>query len=270
LIGVKTIRKTYVLMAAALVMFAAVPAAIGADLTDVGFLDQAAIGALPPFQRANAQMAQYQQQLQQQAASAIKSAKNDAERQQLYMQYQQKFANRQREVLGPLFARAQTAIAQVSSNKGLSVVVDKRIVIYGGQNITGDVINLVKSPGAVVPPSATPPPADIGFVDQSQIDQLPKVKQANDDYLKFANDQKQQAEKQMSSAKTDSDRQTIAKSFQKTLGDEQDKVLKPLVDQTKNAMADVAKKKNLILVVDKNDIIYGGTDITSDVQNELK
>ncbi|MGZ3496613.1 MAG: OmpH family outer membrane protein [Vulcanimicrobiaceae bacterium] len=256
--------------AASFLAFAAAPAAIGADLTDVGFLDQAAIGALPEFQRANVQMAQYQQQLQQQAAAAMKSAKNDAQRQQLYAQYQQKFADRQREVLGPLFARAQTAIAQVSSNKGISVVVDKRIVIYGGQNITNDVVNLVKGPGAVVPPSATPPPSDIGFVDQAQIDQLPKVKQANDDYLKFANDQKQQAEKQMASAKNDSDRQTIAKSFQKTLGDEQDKVLKPLVDQTKSAMAVVAKKKKLILVVDKNDIIYGGTDITSDVQNELK
>ncbi|MGZ3551069.1 MAG: OmpH family outer membrane protein [Vulcanimicrobiaceae bacterium] len=256
--------------AASFLAFAAAPAAIGADLTDVGFLDQAAIGALPEFQRANVQMAQYQRQLQQQAAAAMKSAKNDAQRQQLYAQYQQKFADRQREVLGPLFARAQTAIAQVSSNKGISVVVDKRIVIYGGQNITNDVVNLVKGPGAVVPPSATPPPSDIGFVDQAQIDQLPKVKQANDDYLKFANDQKQQAEKQMASAKNDSDRQTIAKSFQKTLGDEQDKVLKPLVDQTKSAMAVVAKKKKLILVVDKNDIIYGGTDITSDVQNELK
>ncbi|HEY8314072.1 MAG TPA: OmpH family outer membrane protein [Candidatus Baltobacteraceae bacterium] len=265
------IRKSYALIVAAALLAAAVsPAAIAADLTDVGYIDQAAIGALPPFQKANAEMAKYQAQLQSQAATAMKKAKSDAQRQQLYAQFQQKFADRQRTVLGPLFARAQTAIAQVSSNKSLSVVVDKRIVIYGGQNITDEVVNLVKGPGAVVPPAATPPPSEIGFVDQQQIDQLPKVKQANDDYLKFANQQKQQAEKQMAAAKTNSDRQTIAKSFQKTLGDQQDKVLKPLVDRTKNAMADVAKKKNLILVVDKNDIIYGGTDITADVQSELK
>jgi outer membrane protein len=264
-----TIRTLFAAgVVAALVALA--PGAIAADLSDVGYIDQAAIGALPAFARANAQMAQYQAQLQAQAASAMKKAKTDAQRQQLYGQFQQKFADRQREILGPLFGRAQAAIAQVSSSKNLSVVVDKRIVIYGGQNITGAVLNLVKGTGAVVPPTATPPPSEIGFVDQSQIDQLPKVKTANDDYLKFANDQKQQAEKQMASAKTDADRQAIAKTFQKTLGDEQDKVLKPLVDQTKSAMADVAKKKNLILVVDKTDIVYGGTDITSDVQNELK
>ncbi|MDQ2872283.1 MAG: hypothetical protein M3R35_04025, partial [Candidatus Eremiobacteraeota bacterium] len=246
----RKLRTSYaVVVAAALFAYAFAPMAIAADLTGVGYIDQAAIGALPPFQKANAQMAQYQSQLQQQAASAMKRAKSDTARQQLYLSYQQKFADKQRQVLGPLFLRAKTAIAQVSSSKNLSVIVDKRIVVFGGENITPQVINLIQGPGAVVPPSATPPPANIGYVDQQQIDQLPKVKTANDDYLKFANDQKQQAEKQMSGAKTDADRQSIAKNFQKALGDEQDKVLKPLVDQTKSAMADVAKKKNLILVV---------------------
>ena len=46
-------------------------------------------------------------------------------------------------------------------------------------------------------------------------------------------------------------------------------LLKPLVDADQTATADVAKKKNLILVVDRADVIYGGTDITTDVQSEL-
>jgi Skp family chaperone for outer membrane proteins len=41
------------------------------------------------------------------------------------------------------------------------------------------------------------------------------------------------------------------------------------VDQTKTATAEVAGRKNLILVVDRADVVYGGTDITTDVQNEL-
>jgi Skp family chaperone for outer membrane proteins len=32
----------------------------------------------------------------------------------------------------------------------------------------------------------------------------------------------------------------------------------------------VAAQKKLILVVDRSDVIYGGTDITPDVQNALK
>jgi hypothetical protein len=35
-------------------------------------------------------------------------------------------------------------------------------------------------------------------------------------------------------------------------------------------MAKVAAQKHLILVVDRSDVIYGGADITSDVQNALK
>ena len=65
---------------------------------------------------------------------------------------------------------------------------------------------------------------------------------------------------------------TNSRSFNSTTrrsSDKQDQLLKPLVDQTKAATADVARKKKLLLVVDRADVIYGGTDITSDVQNEL-
>jgi outer membrane protein len=266
------IRKTIsVAAAAAIALLIAAPAAIGADLTGVGYIDQAAIGALPQFQKANSDVAKYKAQLDAQFASAIKGAHNDADRQRIAGQFQQKFIDKQREALGPLFSRAQTAIAQVSSTQHLSVIVDKRIVVFGGQDITKNVIDLVNGPGAVVPPSATPPPSEIGFVDQSQIDQVPKIKKANDDFLKYASDQRAQALKQMQGAKKDQQKQQqIFQDYQKSVVAQQDKMLKPLVDQTRGAISNVAKQKHLILVVDRADVIYGGTDITSDVQNALK
>jgi outer membrane protein len=57
--------------------------------------------------------------------------------------------------------------------------------------------------------------------------------------------------------------------YDKSVADKQDQLLKPLVDATKSATQDVARKKNLLLVLDRADVIYGGTDITTDVQNEL-
>jgi Skp family chaperone for outer membrane proteins len=42
-----------------------------------------------------------------------------------------------------------------------------------------------------------------------------------------------------------------------------------LIDQTKNATASVARSKNLLLVIDRADVVFGGTDITQDVQNAL-
>ncbi len=266
------IRKTIpFLAAAAIASLIAAPAVLGADLTDVGYIDQAAIGALPQFARANGDVGQYKAQLDRQFAAAMKGAHSNADRQRIAGQFQQRFLDKQRQVLGPLFGRAQAAIAQVSSNQRLGVIVDKRIVVYGGTDITKSVIDLVDGPGAVVPPAATPPPADVGFVDQSQIDQVPKIKQANDDFLKYAAQQRSQALKQMQGAKSNpAQQQTIFQSYQKALTAQQDKMLKPLVDQTRAAMSKVAQQKHLILVVDRADIIYGGTDITQDVQNALK
>jgi outer membrane protein len=266
------IRKlTRLLAVAAVLSFIAAPVAIAADLTDVGFIDQAAIGSLPQFQKANAQIAQYKSQLDPQFAAAMKGAKTPSDQQRVQGEFQQKFVSKQRELLGPLFARAQAAIAQVSSNRKLSVIVDKRILVFGGQDITKDVIDLVNGPGPVVPPVATPGPSSIGFVDQNQIDQVPKLKSANDDFTKWANDQRTQALKDMQSAKNDPKKeQQIFSDYQKKLSDQQEKVLKPLVDQTRDAMAKVAGQKHLILVIDRSDVIYGGTDITSDVQNALK
>jgi Skp family chaperone for outer membrane proteins len=265
------VRKVYrFLAAAALLAFAAAPGAIAADLTNVGFLDQAAIGALPQFAQANAQVARYKATLDPKFAAAMKSAKTPAQQQQVEGEFQQRFLDKQRELLGPLFARAQDAIAQESSKQNLAVVVDKRIVIYGGQNITKAVVDLINSPQAIPAPAATPPPSVIGFVDQSQIDQTPNVKQANDAFLKFAATARTQALAQMKTAKGPAAQQQIFQNYQKSLSAQQDKTLKPIADHVRSVMASVAQKKHLILVIDRSDIIYGGLDITQDVQNALK
>ena len=215
-------------------------------------------------------MAQYKSQLDAQFGARVRSLRSDADKQKLASEFQQRYFDKQRQVLGPLFGRAQTAIAQVSSSKGLSVIVDKRIVVYGGVDITKNVEDLVSESGSVVPPASSPPPSTIGFVDQSQIDQVPKIKQANDDFVKFQAQQRQNALKQMQGAKNDQKKQAqIFSDYQKALSDQQDKTLKPLVDQTRDAMKSVAEQKHLILVVDRSDVIFGGTDITKDVQDVL-
>ena len=99
-----------------------------------------------------------------------------SEQQRLSGEFQQKIADKQRQVLGPLFGRAQIAIASVASSKNLSVVVDKQIMIVGGQDITGTVRDLLTGVGDPVPPVNTPPPSTVGYVDQSQIDAVPSIK----------------------------------------------------------------------------------------------
>ncbi len=243
--------------------------AIAADLTDVGYIDQAELANLPVFVAGNRQLANEKARLDAQFNAQVKRARTDAEKQQIAMQFQQLFNDKQREVVGPLFQRAQLAIAAVGASRNLSIVVDKRVVIYGGQDITRDVEAVFTSPQAIQPPAATPPPSEIGFVDQTALDAVPKVQTANSTMQQFETTQRQVYSARIAQARSPSEKQQLLQEYNKTVADRQDQLLKPLVDQTRAATTDVARKKNLLLVIDKADVIYGGTDITTDVQNEL-
>lgn len=245
------------------------PGAIAADLTDVGFIDQADVGNLPAFVSANRQLASYKAQLDAQYNAQERRAGSDADRQRITLQFQQQYNDRQREIVGPLYQRVQLAVAAVSSTRNLSVVVDKRVVIYGGQDITKDVETIFAGPQAISPPAASPPPSEIGFVDQTVLDGLPKVQTANSEMTQFESTQRQLYAAKLASAKSAADKQQILTDYNESISDKQDQLLKPLVDQTRAATADVARRKHLMLVMDRADVIYGGTDITSDVQNEL-
>ena len=257
--------------AALLGLMAGAPLLAAADTatTGIGFVDQAALSALPAFGQAKAQIDAYGANLQKQYMARARGA-SASEQQRLSAEFQSKIAAKQRDTLGPLFRRAQIAIASVASSKNLSVVLDKQIIIVGGEDITGSVRDLLTGVGDPVPPVNTPPPSTVGFVDQAAIGAVPSIKSASDDFAKFKASEDQQAATKFRGAKTQADRDAIMKDYQKALTDKQDAVLKPLVDKTKDAMASVAQSKGLVLVVDRTNIIYGGTDITADVTAKLK
>ncbi len=47
-------------------------------------------------------------------------------------------------------------------------------------------------------------------------------------------------------------------------------MLQPLVDQTDKAISSVAKSKGLLLVINGENRVYGGTDVTADVVKALQ
>jgi outer membrane protein len=251
--------------------FAGTPAVVAADTdaTDIGFVDQAQLSAMPQFTAAKRQLDSFGQNLQKQYLARARNA-SPAEQQRLSAEFQSKIADKQRQLMGPLFQRAQIAIASVASSKNLTVVVDKQIVIIGGVDITNGVRDLLSGAGDPVPPVNTPAPSNVGYVDQTQIDALPSIKSVTDDFQKFKAQQDQATAAKFKAAKTPADRDAIMKDYQKTLLDKQNQMLKPLVDKTRDAMSSVAQKRGLILVVDRGNIIYGGTDITADVTSALK
>ena len=67
----------------------------------------------------------------------------DKEKQEYYMQLQQRLQLKNQELMVPLFSKVDAIIKEVADAKGLSVVVDKGAVIYGGQDITDDCVKKV-------------------------------------------------------------------------------------------------------------------------------
>ena len=64
---------------------------------------------------------------------------NDAEKRRYYAQTQERFQNKQKELMDPVMKKIEAAIKKVADKKGLAVVVEKSTVVYGGTDITDEV-----------------------------------------------------------------------------------------------------------------------------------
>ena len=66
---------------------------------------------------------------------------SDEEKQAFAMQSQQIIADKEKELSDQLLKKIEDTVKQVADAKGLSVVVNKQAVIFGGNDITQDVVS---------------------------------------------------------------------------------------------------------------------------------
>ena len=86
----------------------------------------------------------------QQMQAAVEEAKNDfetksanmgdEEKTAYYQQTQERLAQKQQDLIEPIQKKIDEAVKAVAEAKGLQVVLDKNAVVYGGQDITQDVV----------------------------------------------------------------------------------------------------------------------------------
>jgi len=69
---------------------------------------------------------------------------SDQEKANYYNQTQERLQVKQQELLDPIEKSVNDAVKKVADAKGLSVVLDKNTVVYGGQDITNDVVSRLK------------------------------------------------------------------------------------------------------------------------------
>ena len=68
---------------------------------------------------------------------------NDQEKSDYYQQTQQRLQQKQQELIEPIQKSVEESVKSVADAKGLTVVIDKNAVVYGGTDITQDVIKKI-------------------------------------------------------------------------------------------------------------------------------
>jgi outer membrane protein len=68
---------------------------------------------------------------------------SDQEKQSLYQQLQQGLQQTKQNLLTPINDKVMAAVKSVADAKGLTVIVDKGNVVYGGQDITNEVGKII-------------------------------------------------------------------------------------------------------------------------------
>ena len=70
---------------------------------------------------------------------------NEAEKRKYYTQLQERLQNKQKELMDPVMKKIEATIKKIADRKGLSVVVEKSTVVFGGVDITDEVAKALQT-----------------------------------------------------------------------------------------------------------------------------
>ncbi len=112
--------------------------------SSVGVVDgRKVLTSLPDYAAASNEMQQALQEAQMRF-EADTANKSDEEKAKAMQQAQRELQKKEQELMAGIEKKIDDAVKQVAEAKGLSVVIDKSAVVYGGQDITDDVIKKLK------------------------------------------------------------------------------------------------------------------------------
>ncbi len=116
-----------------------------ADAASLGFMNVRAVFAnYPDMQTTNAALNMERQKVQEEFDKQANGL-SDSGKKALFEKLNRQFMQRENQLLTPVREKLQKAVAKVAKAKGLDTVVDASVIIYGGTDITNDVIAQLKA-----------------------------------------------------------------------------------------------------------------------------
>ncbi len=111
----------------------------------IGIIDkQKVLTNHPKFAEVQKKIRNAYQSKKAEAEKAVKNVKDNKKRQQIIAQKEREFFQIQQKLMKPIISDIELAMRKVAKRLKLSVVLDKAVVLYGGRDITQDVIQELK------------------------------------------------------------------------------------------------------------------------------
>lgn len=172
---------------------------------------------------------------------------------------------KQNALMDPLQQRQEAAILKVSRDHKLTVMLDKRIVVYGVTDYTDEVKKTFQSKeeikvGDEVDTSTSP----IGYFDQDVVRSLKVFQQVEAKVLQKQLELSKKLETMKGKA-SQAEMETAMINARAELESYKEQLLTELFSKVNNSVKEVAESKGLALVLDKAHVLQGGRNMTSEV-----
>jgi Skp family chaperone for outer membrane proteins len=236
--------------------------------TEVGSIDREVILKQSAFKKAKANVDEKAGEMQQKFAKEAEKMTKEQQA-ELYQKFMQDMDKIKADEFKPLLDRAQAAVAIVSKEKKLKVVMDKKIVVCGALDITDIVKDKFNGTETLkAPEEETGKDSKIGYFDQDVVRSLKMFRDA-DKLLaeQFGVMQKEVQEK--TKGISDKEKEKIFAQYDMEFRKKKEDLYKPLVAQVTKTVEIVGKEKELNLVLDKQYVMFGGRNVTDEVVGKL-
>jgi Skp family chaperone for outer membrane proteins len=233
----------------------------------VGAVDQEVLMGLDEFKKAQKDIEKLSDDFRKEAEKKLPKNPKDwgTKDQQWLTEKRTEVQKKQNAIMEPLQQRQEAAVLKVSRDHKLTVMLDKRIVVYGVADYTDEVKKLFQGKeeikvGDEVDTSKSP----IGYFDQDVVRSLKvfglvgtQVQRKQIELMKKL----EEARGKVSAAEL----QVLQSNASAELEAYQEQLMTELLSKVNDSVKEVAEGQGLALVLDKQHVLQGGRNMTSEV-----
>ncbi len=180
-------------------------------------------------------------------------------------EFEQELQQEKNKTLTPLQKKAEAAIAAVAREHDYKVVLDKRIVVFGVDEITEEVKKKFQDKAELkLPAEDDTKDSPIAYFDQEVVRNLKAFQEVDLKMATLKNDLAQDFQER-AKGKSPEEQANIQKELMLRMEAKQQEMVAPLIQAVNQSVTEAAEKNNVALVLDKVHVMYGGRNLTDEV-----